>query len=56
MKLFNWIKSLFSKKDEWHSFIVTHSDGSQELRVYKNGKRVEKEELIRNSITKQRRI
>lgn len=56
MKLFNWLKGLFKKKDEIHQFIVTHADGSEELRVYKNGKRVDKNEIIRNSITKQRKV
>lgn len=56
MKFFSWLKQLFKKDDEIHQFIVTHADGSQELRVYKNGKRVDKNEILRNSITKQRKI
>jgi len=56
MRIINWLRQLFKKKDEIHQFIVTHADGSQELRVYKNGKRVDKNEIIRNSITKQRKI
>lgn len=56
MRIINWLRQLFKKDDEIHSFIVTHADGSEELRVYKNGKRVDKNEIIRNSITKQRKI
>ena len=56
MKIFSWFKKLFKKNDEIHQFIVTLADGTQELRVYKNGKRVDQNEIIRNSITKQRKI